>query len=209
MLQLTDTDEEHGFGGSMPPARAGRRRVLPLPPHLAWEKATQPTGGTARPTTSSHPRPPAEDTPTPVQKQPQRLAPADHRITNTSTTTILRILRHLAKYSAAPLRRGHRTHGIRATAVAVGYLRQPEMDLPTPGADFARRISTLLATAADRPDVTNTLPHDRILESMPPRCCSPLAGPSPAETSKTAHQQVEKPQNGEHGHMKSTRSACT
>jgi hypothetical protein len=44
------------------------------------------------------------------------------------------------------------------TAVAVGYLRQPETELPMPGPDFARRISTLLAFAANRPDVYTSLP---------------------------------------------------
>jgi hypothetical protein len=84
--------------------------------------------------------------------------PAQHRITSTSTTTILRILRHLAKSSARP--RSAAVTELMAylpAAVAAGYLRQPEMDLPMPGPDFACRIRTLLA-AANRPDVSSSLP---------------------------------------------------
>jgi hypothetical protein len=44
------------------------------------------------------------------------------------------------------------------TAVAVGHLRQPETELPMPGPDFARRISTLLASAANCSDVYAGLP---------------------------------------------------
>ncbi|MFE4874329.1 hypothetical protein [Streptomyces sp. NPDC056682] len=73
---------------------------------------------------------------------------ANHRVTN-STTTILRVLRHLAKHTVRP-----RSAAVTElmtyvpTAVAVGYLRQPEMDLPMPGPDFARQITTLLEAAA-------------------------------------------------------------
>ncbi|MFE7172586.1 hypothetical protein [Streptomyces sp. NPDC057616] len=84
--------------------------------------------------------------------------PAEHRITNTSTSTILRILRHLAKYTAR-----HRPAAVSAlmgyvpTAVAAGYLRQPEIELPVPGPDFAKRISLLLAAAAARPDIPGSV----------------------------------------------------
>ncbi|MFD0381542.1 hypothetical protein ACFQ2B_01085 [Streptomyces stramineus] len=44
------------------------------------------------------------------------------------------------------------------TAVAVGYLREPESELPLPGPDFARKIRALLDTAADRPDAPSDLP---------------------------------------------------
>ncbi|MET9914323.1 hypothetical protein ABZZ74_47785 [Streptomyces sp. NPDC006476] len=115
-----------------------------------WHRQTddvQPTPGPAAPTDQRSPE---------VQ---QAWHPADHRITSTSTSTILRILRHLAKYTARPLSAA--TTELMAyvpTAVAVGYLREPEMDLPTPGTDFARRVSTLLAAAANRPDVITGLP---------------------------------------------------
>ncbi|MFB8267495.1 hypothetical protein ACFC96_12890 [Streptomyces sp. NPDC055955] len=62
------------------------------------------------------------------------------------TTTILRLLRHLARDS-------ERTHSAAVnelmdyipTAVAVGYLREPDLDLPMPGPRFADDISALLA----------------------------------------------------------------
>ncbi|MGW1886898.1 hypothetical protein [Streptomyces sp. NPDC001970] len=44
------------------------------------------------------------------------------------------------------------------TAVAVGYLREPEMDLPMPGPDFAHRINTLLTAAANHPAGPSRLP---------------------------------------------------
>jgi len=44
------------------------------------------------------------------------------------------------------------------TAVAVGSLREPAMELPMPGPDFARRIRTRLTPAAHRPDVPSRLP---------------------------------------------------
>ncbi|MFM9700252.1 hypothetical protein [Streptomyces europaeiscabiei] len=97
--------------------------------------------------------------------------PAEHLITGTSTTTILRILRHLAKYTARP--RPTAVTALMAylpTAVAVGYLREPEMDLPVPGPDFAERISSLLAEAAERPATPSSLParsdtHEHTLDN--------------------------------------------
>ncbi|WP_326658681.1 hypothetical protein [Streptomyces canus] len=139
------------------------------------------------------PGPPAQTPPTPsTEAAPSAWHPADHRITSTSTTTILRILRHLAKYSTRP--RSAAVTELMAyvpTAVAVGYLNQPDMDLPTPGADFARRISTLLATAANRPDVTNTLPaRPDPREHASHDAAHSLAQPSSAESSETARRQV-------------------
>ncbi|MEU9331280.1 hypothetical protein AB0D91_47600 [Streptomyces canus] len=70
VLQLTDTDEEHAFGGSTPSA-PGRPppRTASTSTTSPWGRATQPTGGTARPTTSNHhpDRPPRTPQP-PVQK---------------------------------------------------------------------------------------------------------------------------------------------
>ncbi|MCX5055055.1 hypothetical protein [Streptomyces sp. NBC_00474] len=138
------------------------------------------------------PEPPTQDTPRtgPTADAPTAWHPADHRITSTSTTTILRVLRHLAKNSVRP--RSAAVTELMAyvpTAVAVGYLRQPEMDLPTPGADFARRISTLLATAASRPDVTNTLPARPDSRQHPHDAPLPLSRPSSAETGETVQRQ--------------------
>ncbi|MEU3353092.1 hypothetical protein [Streptomyces sp. NPDC037389] len=80
-----------------------------------------------------------------------------------STTTILRVLRRLA---------GHTTRVRSAvvgelmnympTAVAIGYLREPDSELPLPGPQFAREIRALLDTATDRPSDLPAHPHDRL-----------------------------------------------
>jgi hypothetical protein len=160
VLQLTDTDDGARFWWQYA-AGAGQAAAaycLYLH-HMAlgesdtadwWHRQTddvQPSPGP--PDQDHHPNP----------ETPQPWHPADHRITGSSTTTILRVLRHLAKYTARP--RSAAVTELMAyvpTAVAVGYLREPEMDLPTPGPDFARRISTLFAAAGNRPDATTRLP---------------------------------------------------
>ncbi|MFD9796927.1 hypothetical protein ACFWXK_38970 [Streptomyces sp. NPDC059070] len=83
----------------------------------------------------------------------------NHRVSSASTTTILRVLRHLAKCIERP-----RTAVVTElmtyvpTAVATGYLREPDIDLPMPGPDFARQIRALLETAAHRPAAPRSLP---------------------------------------------------
>ena len=67
-----------------------------------------------------------------------------------STPTLLRVFSHL-------LARAHRTrtefvnalmHYV-PTAVAIGYVNdEPDIDLPLPGPDFAKRIGTLLTAAS-------------------------------------------------------------
>lgn len=52
------------------------------------------------------------------------------------------------------------------TAVAVGYLREPDMELPMSGPNFARRIRTLLTAAANRPDVPSRLPARRLAPTL-------------------------------------------
>ncbi|WP_369384158.1 hypothetical protein [Streptomyces sp. cg36] len=42
--------------------------------------------------------------------------------------------------------------------MATGYLREPDIDLPMPGPDFAHQIRALLETAAHRPAVPRPLP---------------------------------------------------
>jgi hypothetical protein len=186
VLQLTDTDAGARFWWQYA-AGAGQAAAaycLYLH-HLAlgesdtanwWHRQTddvQPTSGPATPTDQHSP------------ESPQTWHPADHRITSTSTSTILRVLRHLAKYTVRP--RSAATTELMAyvpTAVAVGYLRQPEMDLPTPGADFARRVSTLLAAAANRPDVTTGLParpdpHKNASHDVPHSVTQPASTASP------------------------------
>ncbi|WP_327731349.1 hypothetical protein OG250_42600 [Streptomyces sp. NBC_00487] len=117
--------------------------------------------------------------------------PAEHLINSSSTTTILRILRHLAKYTVRP--RPAAVTELMAyvpTAVAIGYLREPEMDLPVPGPDFADRISALLTAAAARPHVPSALParseaHDPPTNDPGHTATSPE--PAPPET---VHPQV-------------------
>ncbi|MGW2602712.1 hypothetical protein, partial [Streptomyces klenkii] len=74
-------------------------------------------------------------------------------------TTILRVLRRLAKHTKRP-RSAVVTElmDYMPTAVAVGYLREPESELPLPGPDFAHKIRALLEAAARRPDGPSDLP---------------------------------------------------
>ncbi|MFD6876947.1 MULTISPECIES: hypothetical protein [unclassified Streptomyces] len=92
-----------------------------------------------------------------VQPTPQH---PDDRITSASTTTVLRVLHHLARQIARP--RSATVTGLMdymPTAVATGYLRAPDMELPLPGPDFAVRIRDLLAEVSDRPLAPSTLPE--------------------------------------------------
>ncbi|MFF9788554.1 hypothetical protein [Streptomyces nigrescens] len=99
-----------------------------------------------------------------VQPPPQTDAGTGDRIAgasiiSASTTTILRVLRHLSKHTSRP--RSAAVNGLMdymPTAVAVGYLREPDMEMPMPGPNFARKIRTLLTAAANRPDVPSRLP---------------------------------------------------
>ncbi|MGY5124292.1 hypothetical protein [Streptomyces nigrescens] len=76
-----------------------------------------------------------------------------------STATILRVLRHLSKHTSRP-RSAAVTElmDYMPTAVAVGYLREPDVELTVPGPNFARRIRILLTAVANRPDVPSRLP---------------------------------------------------
>ncbi|MGW1290725.1 hypothetical protein ACWD4N_46010 [Streptomyces sp. NPDC002586] len=133
--------------------------------------------------------PPPENADCNAHHEQRRWHPAAHSVTSTSTTTILRILRHLSKHTVRP-----RTAAVTelmayiSTTVTVGWLREPEADLPLPGPDFASRITRLLEAGATRPDVTDTLP------------ARPPARKQRAETNQTitttppaAHQQMGAP----------------
>ncbi|HEY9327020.1 MAG TPA: hypothetical protein VIS09_02075 [Streptomyces sp.] len=138
VLQLNDTDDGARFwwqyaAGADQPAAA---YCLYLH-HLARGDRTT-ADWWHRQTDDTHPHNPTP--PPPPTGEPDYDAP-------TTTPTFLRILRQLAK----------QTHRVRTaevtklmayvpTAVAAGYLREPDMDLPLPGDDFADRISTLLTT---------------------------------------------------------------
>ncbi|MFE7302951.1 hypothetical protein [Streptomyces sp. NPDC057579] len=113
-----------------------------------------------------------------------RYCSSSQQDTDTSTTTILRTLRLLAKSTPR-----ERTAAVAElmhylpNAVAAGYLRQPEVEIPMPGSDFARRIRSLLtaalehtdfsATPPPRPDILDILPlrpapHAYVTDSEPP-----------------------------------------
>jgi hypothetical protein len=96
--------------------------------------------------------------------------PGNHLVASSSTSTVLRVLRHLSRNSSRP--RSAVVAELMTympTAVATGYLREPDMDLPLPGQDFADRIVAVLEAAARRPDLPDGMParsgagngHDR------------------------------------------------
>ncbi|MFE5513844.1 hypothetical protein ACFQ9J_25255 [Streptomyces sp. NPDC056529] len=79
-----------------------------------------------------------------------------------STGTIVRVLRALAQHITRP-RSAVVTElmNYMPTAVAVGYLREPESELPLPGPTFAHKIQALLDAAANRPDSPGHQPPPR------------------------------------------------
>ncbi|MDF9867929.1 MULTISPECIES: hypothetical protein [Streptomyces] len=77
----------------------------------------------------------------------------------TSAATLLRLLRRLGKHTSRP--RSAVVSELMAympTAVAVGYLREPDSELPLPGNQFAHEIHALLTTSATQPDRPSNLP---------------------------------------------------
>ncbi|WP_327180373.1 hypothetical protein OG599_34885 (plasmid) [Streptomyces sp. NBC_01335] len=204
VLQLTDTDDGARFwwqyaAGADQPAAA---YCLYLH-HLARGDRTT-ADWWHRQTDDTHPDAPAPPTPHPTPTgQP-------HYDPHPSTPTFLRILRQLAKQTDR-VRTAEVTELMAyvPTAVAAGYLREPDMDLPLPGHDFADKISTLLTTAptpsADAPARPDPDPsnanHSRsgpapraghLLpartgtgrprpSSAPPRCAAPRAGGGEAD----------------------------
>ncbi|TKS98701.1 hypothetical protein [Streptomyces lasalocidi] len=153
VLQMTDTDDGARFwwqyaAGAGQPAAAYCLYLHHLavgedaPAHW-WHQQTDDV---------KPPPPPPASTPRPGAVQ--EWAPALNPVTSTSTTTILRILRHLAKQTVRDRTTAvTRLMAYIPTAVTVGYLREPDMELPLPGDDFAQRVKDLLAAAACRPDV--------------------------------------------------------
>ncbi|MFZ4184720.1 hypothetical protein ACOZCG_26945 [Streptomyces pseudogriseolus] len=86
--------------------------------------------------------------------------PANNPITSTSTTTILRILRHLSanttrSRSAAVLK----LMAYIPRVVTAGYLREPETELPLPGDGFAQRVQELTATPTTRSEAHEQTPR--------------------------------------------------
>ncbi|TXS44081.1 hypothetical protein EAO75_30205 [Streptomyces sp. uw30] len=106
---------------------------------------------------------------------------------DTSATSILSFLLHVAKYTARP--RPAAVTELMAyvpLAVAAGYLRQPDAELPLPGTGFARKIRALLPAAANRRRVLGTVPaqpdtHVRAgHDSSEPQCANRTTENSPA-----------------------------
>jgi hypothetical protein len=101
-----------------------------------------------------------------------------------STTTLLRVLRRLASHVSRP-----RSAVVAELmtympiAVAVGYLREPDSELPLPGPGFACQIRARLAAAAERPDRPSDLPARR--QARPAR--RQETGPS----ERRNHRQVD------------------
>ncbi|MFE7049855.1 hypothetical protein ACFVAM_16000 [Streptomyces californicus] len=111
----------------------------------------------------------------------------DHgeRLDTAPAATMLRVLHHLSR-DRAPRPSSATVTSLMTympTATAVGYLREPDMELPLPGPDFARTIRTLL-TAAPRPaDPADTRPRPR---RRTPRPSAPDREPAHAEDREPA-----------------------
>lgn len=110
-----------------------------------------------------------------------------------SATSILRALLAITKYTARP--RPAAVTELMAyvpLAVAAGYLRQPDMELPLPGMGFARKIRALLAAAAHKPCVPGAVP------ARPDTRTHPGQGPHqpPAETPSAEHSTAVPSQMG-------------
>ncbi|MBQ1093395.1 hypothetical protein [Streptomyces sp. B93] len=94
---------------------------------------------------------PTDDEPLPdTDPEPEEWAPATYPL-STSPTTMLRVLRQLAR-SSSRARTLNRLMTYLSTAVDVGYLRH-DFEIPLPGPDFAHRITTLVHDAPGGPAV--------------------------------------------------------
>ncbi|MEU3529166.1 hypothetical protein AB0E62_35850 [Streptomyces sp. NPDC038707] len=101
-----------------------------------------------------------------------------------STTTLLRVLRRLASHvSRPPSAVVAELMTYMPIAVAVGYLREPDSELPLPGPDFASQVRTRLAAVAEQPDRPTDLPARRQAH----RARRPEADPAERRT----HRQVD------------------
>lgn len=119
------------------------------------------------------------DEPAPEADTGRPWNPADHRLTSQATTSLLRVLHHLAKSAERPRPAAvTQLMDYLPKAVACGYLRDPDVDLPVPDPDFARRIRRLLATAVER---TEARDHTRRLTTCP--SAPPTVRPQVGETA--------------------------
>ncbi|MFF3263875.1 hypothetical protein ACFYWO_32470 [Streptomyces sp. NPDC002932] len=100
-----------------------------------------------------------EQTPTSATQPEANWHPGNHLVASSSTSTILRVLRHLSRHVSRP-----RSAVVAElmeympTAVSIGYLREPDVDLPLPGNDFAARIVAVLDSADQRPNLPDGMP---------------------------------------------------
>ncbi|MFI1840003.1 hypothetical protein [Streptomyces olivaceoviridis] len=110
------------------------------------------------------------------------------RIEGAPTSTLLRILRHLAAKTSRRPRSAAVTELMKLlpTAVAAGYLREPDMEIPLPGPDFARKIRTLLATAAGLPSDSIEQPVPLETRSRKRRGTAPAMPRIPEQMGETA-----------------------
>ncbi|MEV5350288.1 hypothetical protein [Streptomyces achromogenes] len=191
VLQLTDTDDGARFWWQYA-AGAGQPAAYCLyPHHLALGEThaarwwhTQTNEAQPKPTT----RTPRRRTPVPWDDDmvPAVLRDGD----GASTTTLLHILRRLASHVSRP-----RSAVVAEPmtympiAVAVGYLREPDSELPLAAPDSARQIRTRLAAAAEQPDRPTDLPARRQARR------ARRAEADPAE--RLSHRQSTKPQLAE------------
>ncbi|MFE3943969.1 hypothetical protein ACFXPV_19150 [Streptomyces sp. NPDC059118] len=108
-----------------------------------WHEQTQ-TGSLPNPAAQ------AESGPGPTAAQESWTVPETVRSADTSTPTMLRVLRRLLHHTGR-----RRSEAVDAlieylpTAVAAGYVRdEPDVDLPLPGPDFAEQVGILVAAAS-------------------------------------------------------------
>lgn len=116
-------------------------------------------------------------------------APA-HRTTtaDTSVTTVLRILSHLTR--ATPRTYTPAAQAVIefvATAVAIGYNRHPDLEMPVPGTHFAAQLEIVIATASGMGEHTRAtdtaaaeeLPNRPPLDSSGERVTAQAMAPDP------------------------------
>ncbi|WP_265568936.1 RNA polymerase sigma factor [Streptomyces hygroscopicus] len=141
--------------------------------------------------------------PTPPTDSPSQRG----RIDTAPTSTLLRILRRLAAQTTRRPRSAAVTGLMKfvPTAVAVGYLREPDMELPLPGPDFACEIRTLLTTTASQP--TNPIDRPTRLQTRPrKRRGTARAVPwVPEQMGETATRRASRGTPGARGPLSSAR----
>ena len=110
---------------------------------------------------------------------------------DSSTPTVLRVLGRLLRRAKRP-----RTEAVDAVmdyvpgAVALGYLGNPDFEIPLPGPDFADHIAVILAAASAINTVRGSLPHRA---STSPRL-SQRDSPMRSRAGRTEHSCPKSPQ---------------